>query len=279
MRHLRKSFCWAAGTWAHLDLFRRHPARWGYLALTVLLACLPLGAQVPLPFIDNFYGSTLNPNWQLLPGQGSYSVGGGQLSYYDDGPTASTTGWYSPALTLALPFSGTTWTIEIKAKYSLDWCMPGNTYTGPPVPNQTCSSGAQGPEVLVKFDNVVTTSGYGGPNYAGDDFVVIERNIDAWYGSDSLSAAYGGVSNVNMLNPADATIQNNIADGTYWYRIKRAGGTLTVEYSYDGRTYSTAFSTALANPSGTFNELLLGGITYLTAGSLTQYDYVRITRR
>ncbi len=54
-------------------------------------------------FSDNFTGSTLNPAWQVLPGQGSYTVGGGQLQYYNDGPQTATTGWYNAALTLALP--------------------------------------------------------------------------------------------------------------------------------------------------------------------------------
>ena len=49
-------------------------------------------------FADNFVSSTLNPAWQVLPGQGSYTVGGGKLRYYDDGPVASTTGWYNSLL-------------------------------------------------------------------------------------------------------------------------------------------------------------------------------------
>src|SRR5207237_810585 len=97
--------------------------------------------------------------------------------------------WSSPALTLALPFTGTNWKIEIKGTYSLNWCTSG-TYTGPAAPNFTCSSGSQGPEVLVKFNPGVI-----GNNYAGSDYTVIERVIDAWYGTNSLSASYGRVSN------------------------------------------------------------------------------------
>jgi hypothetical protein len=249
------------------------------MALPLLFAWLPAPGQVSLPFIDNFTSSSLNTAWQVLPGDGSYSVGGGNLRYYNAGPQASTTGWYSPALTLALPFTGTNWTAEVKAKYNLDWCLPGSacaTYTGPAVPTQVGSSGAQGPEVLVKFNPGTITSPDGGPNYAGSDYMVIERNIDAYYGADTVSSSYAGVSNSNMLNPADAAIHNNIADGMYWYRITRAGGTLRVEYSYDGSTYVTAYSAALANPTGTYNELLLGGITFSTAGSYTDYEYVHI---
>jgi hypothetical protein len=233
-------------------------------------------AQAGTIFSDNFMASTLNPAWQVLPGQGAYAVGGGKLRYFDDGPVASTTGWYNPALTLALPFTGTDWAIDIKSTYSLDWCLSGS-YSGPPNPNQGCSSGAQGPEVLVKFNPGVIQSSFGGPNYAGSDFAVFERVIDAYYGANALSAAYGSVSNGNLLNSADTNLNNNIADGTYWLQIIRNGGTLTMNVSYDGTHYLTALSTPLADPSSSYNELLLGGITYLSAGSYTDYSYVDIT--
>ena len=227
-------------------------------------------------FSDDFTSSTLNSSWQILPGLGSYSVGGGRLRYYNAGPQASTTGWYSPALTLALPITGTNWVIETKATYSLGWCTSG-TYTGPAVPNTSCSAGAQGPEVIVTFMPGTTPSSYGGTSYANTDFAVIERVVDAYYGSDSLSASYGTLSSNSFLNPADPGINNNIADGTYWYRITRNGGTLTIAYSYDGVNYTTGLSTTLANPSGTYNQLLLGGSTYLTNASYTDYSYVHIT--
>ena len=60
-------------------------------------------------FSDDFTSSTLNPAWQVLSGEGSYTVGGGSLRYFDDGPVASTTGWYNATLTLALPIAGTNW--------------------------------------------------------------------------------------------------------------------------------------------------------------------------
>jgi hypothetical protein len=233
-------------------------------------------AQTALPFSDNFQSKTLNPAWQVEPGQGTYAVGGGHLRYYNDGPLASTIGWYSSALTFGLPFKGTNWKIELKATYSLDWCTAG-TYTGPPAPNQTCSSGAQGPLFAVSFHPGVTTSAAGGPNYAGSDFALIERVIDAWYGSNMLSASYGTVSNSSLLNPADSTIHRNIADGTYWFQIIRNGGVLTINYSHNGVDYATALSAPLADPSSPYNELLLGGATYLTAGSFTDFGPVSVT--
>jgi hypothetical protein len=242
-------------------------------------------AQVALPFTDDFTASTLNPAWQVLPGNGSYSVGGGQLTYYNDGSEASTTGWYNPARTLALPFTGTNWEIDIKATYNLFYYFGG--IGGGPC-SQTdlvCNSaGAQAPKVVVSFNPGTVTSSYGGPNYAGSDYAVIERDIDAGYCTAALvcaytlSASYGNVGNSNLLNPADiSTGSSNLADGTYWYQIIRNGGTLTIKYSYDGVSYATAFSTPLANPSGTYNQLLLGGLTYLSDGSYTNYHYVHIT--
>jgi hypothetical protein len=228
-------------------------------------------ARADTIFFDNFAGSILNPSWQVLPGQGGYSVGGGQLRYYNDGSVASTTGWYNPALTLALPFTGTNWEIDTKATYNLHWLDSfGN------------SSGAQGPEVLVKFNPAVTTSGYGGPDYAGGDYAVIERDIDACTGctpANYLFAGYGAAGNSNLLNPADAGVppKNNIGAGTYWYQIIRNGGTLTINYSGDGINYAAALSAPLADPSGSYNELLLGGATWESAGSHTDYAYVNIT--
>ena len=234
------------------------------------------GAQAGTVFTDDFAGPSLDPAWEVLSGQGSYSLLGGQLRYYNSGNTASTTGWYNAALTLALPFTGANWEIDTKATYNLAWCLSGS-YTGPSVPNPGCSSGSQGPEVLVKFDPGVITSSSGGPNYAGTDYTVIERVVDAYYGANVLTAGYGATTSGNLLNPADANITDNLADGTYWYRIIRSGGSLSIDYSRDGTNYLNALSTTLSNPSGTYNELLLGGITYLGAGSYTDYDFVKIS--
>ncbi len=138
-------------------------------------------ANTGIIFADDFSGSTLNPAWQVLPGKGSISVGGGSLRYFNDGPTASTTGWNNQALTLALNFAGTDWKIDTKATYHLDWLLSEN-YSGPPDPVQNGnSSGSQGPEVLVSFANTAS-----GTNYAGTNFVRIERVIDAFYGSNGL---------------------------------------------------------------------------------------------
>jgi hypothetical protein len=206
-------------------------------------------------FSDDFSGATLDPAWQVQPGLGTYSLVGGQLRYYGVGASAPY-GWGSPSLALALPFTGTDWEIDIKATYNLYWLdSTGN------------SSGGQWGKIMVSFDPV---SEY-------NDYSDISRRIDAWSGINELSASYGSTSAPGLLNPADATIQNNIADGTYWYQIIRAGGLLTINISHDGANYQPALSVSLSNPSGSYNELLLSGATYTTVGSYTDYDYVSIT--
>lgn len=229
-------------------------------------------AQAETIYSDNFMGATLNPSWHVLPGNGSYTVGGGQLRYFNEGPVSATTGWYNSALTLALPFSGTDWEIDLKATYNLNYLFPNGN-----------STGAQGPLVAVKFNPSVTTSSYGGADYAGTDYAGFERDVDACTGctpANLLEAWYGTVRNDNLINPADAGTPppNDIGDGTYWYQIVRNGGALTINVSYDGVHWITGISASLADPTDTYNELLLGGNTYLSAGSYTDYSYVDITR-
>jgi hypothetical protein len=122
-------------------------------------------------FSDNFTSTSPNPEWQVLPGEGSYSVGGGQLRYNNEGPVSATTGWYNAALSLGLPFTGTNWEIDFKTSYNLYYLFSNGN-----------STGAQGPLVAVKFNPAVIISSYGGPNYAGSDYALVERDIDACTG-------------------------------------------------------------------------------------------------
>lgn len=159
---------------------------------------------------------------------------------------SSPTLWATTSLTLALAFTGLNWELYTKATYSLDWCTSGNSYTGPPVPNNSCSSGAQRPQVGVSFNPVTASdrSAFGGPGYA-----YFDRGTDAHYGDNRLFANFGSAYAPGLLNPADEAINNNVADGTYWYQFIRDGGTLTMNYSYDGTHYFTALSAPVPDPS------------------------------
>jgi hypothetical protein len=223
-------------------------------------------------FSDKFPGQSLNPAWQTLAGQGAYSVDNG-LQYYNQGPLSSPTGWSTTSLSLGLPFSGTNWEADVKATYSLDWCTSGS-FTGPSVPDQSCSSGAQQGEVGVSFAPVTASDRSA---LQGDTFAYFERGTDAWYGSDQLSANYGNANVSDLLIPADDSINNNIAGGTYWYQFIRNGQALTMKVSSDGVNYVTALSETLPNSLGASNELILTGETYLTVGSFTDYSFVNIT--
>jgi hypothetical protein len=97
-------------------------------------------------FNDNFTNA-ISPLLQMLPGQGAAAAANGQLRYFNQGPLSP---FRVGGLSLALPFTGTRWQLDTKATYSLPWCVSGN-YSGPPAPNQTCSSGAQAPLLILSF--------------------------------------------------------------------------------------------------------------------------------
>jgi hypothetical protein len=225
-----------------------------------------------LIFSDDFSGSALDPSWQVLPGKGSFSLVAGNLRYSNEG-LSSPSGTWPASLVLALPFIGTNWEIDIKAKYSLDWALSGS-YTGPAVLNHVNSSGAQRDYAMVSFDAVAAgdRSALDGSNYAQ-----FQRGVDAWYGENSFMASYGSVSTYLPLNPANAGIVDNIADGDYWLQFIRNEGNLSLKYSYDGVNYLSAVSASLANPASSYNELLLTGNTFFTVGSFADYDYVHIS--
>ena len=252
------------------------PRKWLVGTAAVVLAATAHSGLASTIFSDNFTGPSLNPAWEVLPGQGAYTVGSG-LQYYNQGSLSSPSGWSTTSLSLALPFTGTEWELDMKATYNLDWCLQGyacSNYTGPSVPTATGSAGAQRPQVIVSFDPVTAgdRSALAGTNYA--DF---DRGVDAFYGDNHFIASYGGNSTGNLLNPADATITDNVADGSYWLQVIRDGGTITMNYSYDGVHYFNALTEQLSNPAGTYNELILSGTTYLTDGSFTNFANVDIT--
>ena len=74
---------------------------------------------------DQFTGTSLNPQWEVMNGQGTYSVNNG-LTYTGDGPLSSPSGWLTKSTTLALPFQGEHWEADISLSYSLKWLLSGN---------------------------------------------------------------------------------------------------------------------------------------------------------
>ena len=234
------------------------------ILLMLLTALTPGRAFADLVvFSDDFQSATLNSAWQLQSGGGSYTVGGGTLSYYNGGYSAATSGWVRPALTLVLPFTGTQWQIDTKATSNIVYQLSGS------------STGTQAVQLLTSFKPFVQSD----PN---KDAAMIARGTDAWYGYNAIQGSYSGAGwSADALTPA-IFCQGFCGDtktvtDTFWYRFIRNGGTITEEYSADGSDYTTLFSASLANPSGAYNEFVLGGMTYMPAGTYTNFDYVNIT--
>jgi PEP-CTERM motif len=238
--------------------------------VVMLILCFAGEADATLLYTDNFAGSTLGPAWQVLSGQGSYAVSGNSLEYSLDGPLSSPSGWSNTSESIALTFSSTSWQLDLEANYHLSWLLPGyGSYTGPTEQTSYGSPGSQGARAFVAFDPVTESdrSVLGSSNVAG-----FERIVDPYYGSNIFHAYYDNTGPSDLLNPVDDYITNSVAGGTYWLRFIRDGGTLTMEYSYDGINYMNALTTSLEEPSSSFNELVLSGITYLTAGSYVSYS-------
>jgi len=225
-------------------------------ATVLLLQGNALGSPI---FSDEFTMPTLNPAWQVRPGNGSYVLNNGKLRYYNEGFGSSPQHWFSTSLTLALPFSGTEWQLDAKATYHLQWL---DAFGG--------SSGAQRPQLMVSFDQASPFSNY----------VDFDRGVDAYYNDNHLSAWYSNpideVTATNLLDPMDRSIVNNVANGTYWYRVVRHDGNITMSYSRDGNQYTSVLSAPLYAASNSFNQVLLTGTTWNTVGSFTDFDYVRI---
>lgn len=239
----------------------------GFFALS---ATVSLAGNI---FYSTFSGTTLDSAVQVLSGTGSYALDG-DLRYNNAGPLASPSGGSNTSLTLAIPFSGTRWEAAVDVSFALDWCTLGNDYSGPSVPTMSCSAGAQAGQTGISFVPVTEDdrSGLAGPSYG-----YFDRGVDAWYGADTLTANFASDSAEGLLNPADSSISDNIAGGTYYYRFARDGGVFTMSYSYDGVNYSTALTEALSDPFSSYNELILSGTTFLNEASHSDYSLVSIT--
>src|SRR5205823_2257290 len=134
----------------------------------------------------------------------------------------------------------------------------GGGFNGPSVPTQANSTGAQDPQIDISFDPITAAdrSGFDHQNVA-----YFSRGVDAWYGANYMSAAYGGVGTDNIIDPGITNIVNSVAGGIVWYRFVRNGGKLTMSVSYDGFNYSIAMTPNLSLPSSTYNALALTGTT------------------
>lgn len=229
------------------------------LSLVIATGVLVSPVTAGVIFADEFNGTSLDPAWNVVSGQGTTQVSGGALRYNNFGPLSSPFGWYTTSTRVELPFSGRHWQLDTKVDYSLVYLNGlGN------------SSGAQTSIVDMEFARATFPT----------DFLEVGRSVDAWYNDNSFyvvtqSNNGGQASSGNVRNPAD-TVQNNIAGGTYWLRFIRNGGTISFLYSYDGTNYTNGVTRNIDDPNNSNNLFRISGTTWETVGSHSQFDYVRI---
>src|SRR3989304_2996027 len=86
-------------------------------------------AEVATVFKEDFSNPILNSSWQVLSGQGRYSLtdNPGYLRYYLEGLQGSMGGWrnnylssgaWKPSLNLIRPFEGENWSLTAKVNYN-----------------------------------------------------------------------------------------------------------------------------------------------------------------
>jgi len=212
------------------------------------------------PWREDFNASVLDGSWQVVSGQGRYSLtdNPGYLRYYIEGSRAYSGSWtggvasgWSPSMTLVRPFSGDHWVLRAKARYNIRWQ----------------GTGAQYQVLYLAFGD------------GGNHYLRISRGTDQWYNANVLTAELvidGQVvaSNNTLRAPADVVV-NDWLGFTYWYEIVRHGPCVSFRYSIDGTNYTTVFSSSLA-AAGVTQRIILDANVWTTAGSYTDWDYIQV---
>lgn len=222
---------------------------------------------------EDFSKPALDSFWQVVSGLGSYSLtdNPGYLRYYLKGPRAYSGGWrkdykvdgWSPSLTLIRPFEGGNWILKTKATYNIHACRDVN------VPKRG-STGAQYQDLYIALGDGV------------NDFLVVERGTDWWYGANRLMArlnSNGEVASCTFLAPDDVIKQEEGGGWsryTYWYEVVRDGQVITFRYSYDGKNYVEGFSALLDKPVEATQKVIIDANVWTTAGSYVDWDYVYV---
>src|SRR5579884_335853 len=81
-------------------------------------------------FSDNFTETILGAPWKVLTGQCTYTVGGGKLQYFNQGPLSGPQVWSTTALSLGVPFTGTNWRLSTEVSYHLNYLDSGGGSSG-----------------------------------------------------------------------------------------------------------------------------------------------------
>jgi hypothetical protein len=244
----------------------------------VLLACV--GSFVAFPstasaqgFSDDFSSPVLQPGWMVFPGQGnSFSLveRPGFLRYrltpftHDDGfinAFLPTVGHHSccthvSGLELHRMFGGDHWTFETRVEYFMPFA--NGRRLGPRV-----YFGTGGPNTFyVAFERVRDVH----------PFNLIQIRLMHKHGAtlnDQTTLEYFSLD-LGGFGPAEST---------HYFRLDRAGGVLTAMHSFDGTSWTTAWSHDLGSQLDLLPQrVVLPGLSWaVPAGSYIDYDYVRVT--
>jgi DNA-binding beta-propeller fold protein YncE len=208
--------------------------------------------EVPDEFSDSFDEEKLDPAWEIIKGDGGYSLteNPGHLRFRTAVPSGP-----EPYLTLMRSFRGDHWVFETKVSY----------FTG-------TGGGTRTLRFAISF---------GAPFLHGtrraDSYIYLSRYRSSWDDCCPGWIGGGGVIDNKAVIEFDNTPPN--ASDSYVFRITRNGRNLTIERSDDGISF-----TLLAAHS--FGPQIDAVIHYLTISygtdanrdAYADYDYVQLTR-
>lgn len=227
----------------------------------------------PTGFKEDFSEPVLSPQWQEIAGIGRSSLtdNPGYLRYYLEGRGAG--GWmtnykagsWMPSQTIIRPFKGSDWILKTKATYNIHACSNANVL-------KNGSTGAQYQRLYIAFGE------------ENNNYLLIRRGVDWWYGDNIRSFAYltsNGVqiAECEFLAPDDV-IKQEASGGwfrhTYFYEVVKDGQEISFRYSYDGKNYVTGFKVSLTKPVEATQRVIMDANVWATAGSYVDWDYLHV---
>ena len=229
-------------------------------------------------FTEDFSSPVLDPSWTVIQpvgGMNFYSLvaNPGHLRYgltlmtHHEGflngysPAYYSCCLHQPGLELHRSFDGEFWLLEAKASYFMPF--------------------ANGRNLILRV--------YFGDGTPGTVFTDIGRYRDGPFDGtpettpitlqlqQRTSGETNGYPHRDGLEAAP--VAPNPAGDVYYYRLERAGGILTAQWSYDGSTWNTAFSRDMGTLlDGLDQRVVVTGLSwFVPAGSYADYDYIRVT--
>lgn len=257
--------------------------------LWLLAACADLPPTAPAftrtlttagnaTFTDGFAAPVLDPAWtvvQPVAGANSYSLtdnpgflryGLTAMTHFDGFLNGYASGFYSccshvPGLELHRPIAGENWRLEARVLYYMPFAN-GRVF----ILRVYFGDGTAG---TVHADLFRFRDGpwpFGTPETTPVRLWLAER----------MPGEFSG--NPNRLDLKDVYVAPNPAGDEYFYRLERAGGVLTASWSYDGVSWTTAYTQDMGSAlDGLDQRVVLTGLSwFVPAGSFADYDYINV---